>query len=147
VSELEAEFPAVTFCNLNSIDFVQNANTNSLMANIFFNNSNSISPFVNVSDSEDALTQVSLVSTIVKVSLISSLSLSSVFDLGFSLDKMLISCFSNRVRCKMTDFYQYYDFEFGNCYTFNSAFANNGSGERSPIMTTEPGPKSGINII
>ncbi len=40
-------------------------------------------------------------------------------DIGFKLNNMLLSCKFNEIDCNYTDFYDFYSFEYGNCYTFN----------------------------
>lgn len=50
---------------------------------------------------------------------------------GYSLNSTLLSCYFNNKKCSEDDFIWSYDFEFGNCYTFNSGY--NSSGNQMPI--------------
>jgi hypothetical protein len=58
---------------------------------------------------------------------------------------MLIKCHFTEIRCSANDFYWYYDFNYGNCYTFNSGY--NASGHRVPIRTVQkPGRFAGLYL-
>ena len=57
---------------------------------------------------------------------------------GFEMDYMLLTCFYNGIPCTADDFVWRYNFVYGNCFTFNSGFAKNGS--KIPIRKmNEPG--------
>ena len=64
-------------------------------------------------------------------------------SLGFSLDKLLISCTFNKINCKMSDFTWKYTNEFGSCYTFNDLLVNN---ETQSKATSKSGPEYGLNL-
>lgn len=50
---------------------------------------------------------------------------------GPSLDELIIGCMYSGRSCSESDWTHYYDFNFGNCYKFNTGFAQNGT--RVPI--------------
>lgn len=57
---------------------------------------------------------------------------------GFEMDYMLLTCFYNDKPCTSKDFVWHYDFLYGNCFTFNSGYDQNGG--KIPILKmSEPG--------
>ena len=48
-------------------------------------------------------------------------SFENITGLGFSIDDILVSCTFDEKRCDKVDFSQTYSFDYGNCFTFNSA--------------------------
>ncbi|KAF6024252.1 SCNN1D [Bugula neritina] len=59
---------------------------------------------------------------------------------GHSLEDMLVDCTFHGEKCKTTDFYQFYDRRFGNCFTYNSGL--NGSYEE----TKQAGQSIGLSL-
>jgi len=51
---------------------------------------------------------------------------------GFEIDYMLLTCFYNDNPCSSKDFTWRFDYNFGNCFTWNSGFDE--SGNRKPIL-------------
>jgi hypothetical protein len=37
-------------------------------------------------------------------------------QLGYSIDSMVISCTYNNMDCNLSDFYWFYDIDYGNCF-------------------------------
>jgi len=66
---------------------------------------------------------------LVKSSIISdpNLNYSSRINMGFSLDYMMLTCQFNGYTCNTSDFITTYNYDYGNCYTFNSGFDSNGN--------------------
>jgi len=68
------------------------------------------------------------------------ISSSDLYSLGFQLSDMLVSCDFNGQPCSVDDFKWWRDYEYGNCFTFNSLkFATSRSISRS-------GPGNGLNM-
>jgi hypothetical protein len=51
---------------------------------------------------------------------------------GFEIDYMLLTCFYNDKPCSSKDFIWRYDYNFGNCFTFNSGY--DVLGNKIPIL-------------
>lgn len=66
-------------------------------------------------------------------------------DLGFSIEKMLISCFYNGQNCSAENFTWFKSFEYGNCYTFNF-HVDNENNPTKPLKTSQAGFGSGLNL-
>jgi hypothetical protein len=62
--------------------------------------------------------------------------------LGFKLDVILISCFYSGVQCTEKDFYEWYSFDYGNCFTFNYKH----SSKIKPLRTSRTGRESGLSL-
>lgn len=66
--------------------------------------------------------------------------------LGSSLDEMLYYCQFNLINCdKENDFVWYYNYEFGNCFRFNSGVFKNGS--KAPLKITSNGGSTIVNLF
>jgi hypothetical protein len=144
VTETESMFPSVTICNINSLDITENQATGQCLIKIF--EVNNLAPFVTVNDSQDAIAVVDDYANIIKASLIAGLKKrgsNDIFRLGFTLDKLVISCYYNEVKCELSEFFMFYDFQYGNCYTFNSPIFTNGSENPNPKVSTQPGIRNG----
>ena len=55
--------------------------------------------------------------------------------MGFKIEDMLVSCYFNYLPCYATDFTYFYNPLYGNCYTFNAAYDNNGRSKKSRTST------------
>jgi acid-sensing ion channel 5 len=65
--------------------------------------------------------------------------------LGFKLDEILGGCSFNNKECNITDFKYFWDYNYGNCYTFNIGF--NSSGDAVPLKYSyKPGYFDGLSI-
>jgi hypothetical protein len=64
---------------------------------------------------------------VMKSSLLGDTTLNSSFikDLGFNIDQFMISCSYSGQTCNSNSFTYFYDFQLGNCYTFNKANVTN----------------------
>ena len=63
---------------------------------------------------------------------------------GFSIDKMIVSCYFNKVKCTQYDFNWRHANQFGNCYTFNDLILNGTNVDAK--STSKAGPEYGLNL-
>lgn len=100
---------------------------------------NDISPQINVTSDEIAITKVQAAANILKASVTAdkSLSESDLIKLGFTMDTMIISCFFDKKTCNTSSFKWFHDNEYGNCYTFNSLISET-------LKTSKPGQAYGL---
>jgi hypothetical protein len=65
--------------------------------------------------------------------------------LGYPIDEMLIRCHFQEIKCTADDFIWHYDFNYGNCFIFNSGY--NKTGHKVPIRKVQkPGRFSGLYL-
>ena len=71
--------------------------------------------------------------------LVSNLTSSEQKDVGFKLNnETLVSCNFNKKICDSTSFTTFFDYKYGNCFTFN--------GDTNPFTTTEIGSDYGLTL-
>ena len=108
------DFPAVTFCNLNLFD---HRYSQKYIDQVLNNNNMS---YVN------NISQININPNMVKKLIQSSIASDSKLTkenkrkYGFDIDYMLLTCFFDDIPCDSNDFIWIYDYEYGNCFTFNS---------------------------
>ena len=66
-------------------------------------------------------------------------------EMGFQIEDMLVYCYFNFKNCDSSDFKYFYNSLYGNCYTFNSGFFDNGT-ERDIQTVTSNGNLYGLQI-
>ena len=66
-------------------------------------------------------------------------------EMGFQIEEMLIYCYFNFKFCNYSDFKYFYNPLYGNCYTFNSGFFDNGT-ERKIETVSSNGYNYGLQI-
>ena len=114
-NQLPTEFPAITICNRSP--FVTNES-------ISFYEKNLENLTKQLNQNNDSLTEQ--VST---YKLFEAFNLSNEYQkkLGLELKELIYECIFNYQPCNYTnDFVWYYDFQFGNCFKFNSGIDSNG---------------------
>lgn len=120
-------FPVVQFCNLNSFDYLRVSDEIEDLLNEFNTSSyEHLSSIVYVQDVNSYL-KTSLIAKYLK-------NLSSLFDMSFNIDQMLISCWFNNKPCSSVDFLPFYDFNLGQCWRFNQG--KNANGQDMNISTS-----------
>lgn len=132
VDRVPVDFPAVTVCNLNPFD--------RRYAERYINrvlDENDLSHVNNISLID--LTPVKI-KYLVRSAMASdhNLTESDRRSFGYDIDYMLLTCFFNDKPCNSSDFIWRYDFNYGNCYTFNSGYDKNGN-KVAIRKITEPG--------
>ena len=116
-TEIPTTFPAVTICNLNPID--RRKGSDYIDRILIANNLEYVHNTFLININPD------MILNLVKSSLISNYSHQA--NLGFTLDYMLLNCQFNGYSCNQSDFITTYNYDYGNCFTFNSGYDSNGS--------------------
>jgi hypothetical protein len=117
IKEVSTKFPAVTICNLKTINTTRSSSY--FKAFYEFNYENYMMPF------EYIISQQYIIRSIVNND--KYFTYESRKKIGFELKDMLISCYFNYQPCDVNDFTYIYDPLLGNCYTFNKGVHDNGS--------------------
>lgn len=106
--------------------------------------SNGLSSTITPTDSSPAIYQVRQAMKVLKASALSKSNSDSsyVYNLGWSFDSMIISCYFNGNKCNSSSFDRFYSFEYGNCYTFNKKTTTS----TSLRTTSKTGPTNGLSL-
>ncbi|RNA17960.1 acid-sensing ion channel 1-like [Brachionus plicatilis] len=145
VSESTAEYPSVTFCNLNPFDVASEPTTGEYLIEKL--NQNSIMPVITTTNGTFSYELVNEAANLLKAIASSDKNLTpeQLEKLGFTINTMLISCYFDHVQCNTSAFSWFHDSQYGNCYTFNSLFDS--SGQRKPsLISSKTGPTHGLNL-
>ena len=141
----DAEFPAVTICNLNSFDMTAN-NYTSYYINQTLARKN-YSSVVTATNQQNAMQQIADTKEMIKAAFMADNSLTNeqLQSFGWTLETMLISCFFDGFPCDATNFTWSYSYDYGNCYTFNYELNDSGN-TKAPIRTANSGPATGLSL-
>jgi hypothetical protein len=147
IEDLPATFPAVTICNINPFnEFWASEYINTTVKNYECFNSENSANFQNCLNSNDTNGAIDTFVDQAKRIIANDKNLTEDehFLYGYDLNAdMLISCKFNGLKCDDSDFTQYWDNIYGNCYTFN----NGGKNKSLPIeRTSESGNKYGLRM-
>lgn len=126
------DFPAVTVCNLNPLDRRYSQN---YIDKIFEKHNLTYLNNISLVD-----LNLNAIKYLIKANINSDKNLTMEIkrSFGFEISFMLLTCFFNGIKCNSSDFIWTYDFDYGNCFTFNSGFDQNGN--KIPIrQINEPG--------
>ena len=118
-------FPAVTICNINpffrarAFDFI-----NSTLQSYNLSYSLALNKLKN---GETAISITKTALNILKAEAATNPNFNSTYrtQLGFHLEDMLVSCTFGVINCSISDFTLFQTYDYGNCYTFNSASNSN----------------------
>lgn len=134
-------FPAITICNINPFDSGNPTTYAYMTAQL---NASHLSTSITPGSGQYSIYLVRQAMDVIKSSAIANFSSnpSYVYDLGFSINYLLISCYFNGFTCNASDFYQYYSYEYGNCYIFNHDYGNGTSLKK----VSKTGPRSGLQL-
>lgn len=109
---------------------------------------NNIEPTINITGVTDnyAIALVDDASSVLKSALTADKSLNEtqLKIKGFSIDKMIVSCYFNKAVCTQYDFNWRHTNQFGNCYTFNDLILNGTNVDSK--STSKAGPEYGLNL-
>ena len=146
ISDTPTMFPGVTICNLNSIDLSYDPDVKNVVNNCLIKNK--IAPNIMLDSDELAIIELTAASDILKSCITSDTNMTwaKKANLSFSMETMLVSCFFNDIQCFPFDFKWFWSNDYGNCYTFNAMYDNNGSFVNSRNIS-QPGVRSGSIFI
>ena len=116
VEEVPTKFPAVSFCNMKSV----NSSTN--FGASFLNLSTLNNYFYSVQLHQFFAVENNLLRNLINDASINDTTKKSS---GFLIENMLVSCSFNELPCNLSDFTYFYHQQYGNCYTFNGRYDNN----------------------
>ena len=105
IQETPSEFPAVSFCNIKTVNITTNM---SLIKNV-----------PPVKQFKSTFEWISSLQYMARVAVFKQKNTTIRKSYGYQLENMLVSCFFNYNPCSLSDFTYFYDPLYGNCYTFN----------------------------
>ena len=129
IQEFPTSFPAVTICNLNPFPNLTKLLSESNQSDLF---------------NKDSLNSKNIAYYFVEAQENMNRIVANVADekkqaIGFSLDESLISCTFNNEFCDSRNFTWFFDYNNGNCYTFNGD-------EKKTLDTTLTGSNYGLTL-
>ncbi len=140
VFQTPQNFPAITICNLYPFNF----STPALLA--FYNNiliANGLSSTITPTNTNPGIEQIRIIRDFLKAQIISNSSgiytKTYIESIGYTYSDLVISCYYNELQCFSGDFTWFFDYNYGNCYTFN---ANSSSVKK----ISKAGPVYGLQL-
>ena len=125
VEEIPTEFPAVTICNMKSV------NSSTLDGYIVTKSASVNNNFTSLFEWLE--TEHYILRLYVNNN--ANYTYERRKAMGFQIENMLISCYFNYLPCYATDFTYSYNPLYGNCYTFNAAYDSNGTAKQIKTST------------
>jgi hypothetical protein len=100
----EAEFPAVTICNLNAYDVASDELSGTYINKVL--KETGLRGHLVPTDDEDAISLIEDANEVLKASIVSdkNLTTENLLDIGFKIETMLVSCYFNGEKCNASDF-------------------------------------------
>lgn len=145
IRESPTQFPAVTICNLNPFNRQRVAkfvNSTSMSSNISnFGSTNNFTNSTIIDAGNQMLNEM-------KDMISGNMSINDADRISFGYDlenDMLISCSYNGIKCDTRNFTSFYNYNFGNCYTFNSGYDQNGT-KQDVLYIGNPGTDYGLQL-
>lgn len=139
VDKAPVDFPAVSVCNLNPLD--------RRFSQTYIDQVLAKHNLSHVSDIEKIDINPNTVKYLIKANILAdkNLSKAEIRKFGFEIDFMLFRCFFNNIACNASDFIWLFDFDYGNCFTFNSGYDQKGN--KVPIRKiNEPGSERSFKL-
>jgi len=140
VFQTPQNFPAITICNLYPFNF----STPALLA--FYNNiliANGLSSTITPTNTNPGIEQIRIIRDFLKAQIIANSSgiytKTYIESIGYTYSDLVISCYYNELQCFSGDFTWFFDYNYGNCYTFN---ANSSSVKK----ISNAGPMYGLQL-
>ena len=140
VQEIPSQFPAVSFCNMKTVNASNSYTKSYLTSNAMY--------FTLPQNMFPSLGTWSLISSWLMRTTINNdktLTIANKKSLGYQIEDMLVTCHYNFLECYASDFTYFYSPLYGNCYTFNSGTYDNGS-TYSPKTSNLNGPFFGLTL-
>jgi hypothetical protein len=129
IKEVTTKFPAITFCNLKTVNMTKSENK----MNLYGLNNSIYNPIYG--PPLDYLTALKYI-TRTFINNDKTLTYNDRKEMGFQLKDMLISCSFNYRTCNESDFEYSYEPLYGNCYTFNNGLNGNGTIKKLSLAGT-----------
>jgi hypothetical protein len=139
IRDVPVDFPAITICNLNPFD---RSNAEQYINKVLDGNK-----LAYVNDELKINKNPKLINKLIKASIYKDKNLTSgdKIKLGYRLESMLLTCYFNDLPCNSSDFVWRYEYDYTNCYTFNSGFDQKGN--KVPIkQINEAGLDKGLKL-
>ncbi|RNA37802.1 amiloride-sensitive sodium channel subunit gamma [Brachionus plicatilis] len=137
------DFPAITFCNLNSFNTSDENTANVLNKTLSENN---LTLEINSSEESPAINEVQRSYKLLASNILNDLFLRIITGRATTetskFEDLVFSCYFNGQKCDLRDFKRFYIFGFSQCFTFNKKFNS------STVIkkTSKTGPKSGLML-
>jgi hypothetical protein len=136
VRESNTEFPAVTFCNMNPINYAIPGATQQALKLLKESNFDDNIDDLSYNGTRD-MYRLSMLAKEISYYINKKMNLSTY---GYTFDNILIGCSFKGVKCEPEQITEFLSNDFGKCYTFNS-------GENAPTLSTNrPGMNNGLDL-
>ena len=120
IEEIPTQFPAVSFCNMKSV------NSSTADGADVTNSSRTLNVYTSLF--EWLVSENYILRALVNNN--PTYTADRKKSMGYQIENMLVSCYFNYLPCYASDFTYFYHPLYGNCYTFNAAYDNNGTSKQ-----------------